>query len=218
MSKSDRLVGLIFSDISLGLILPLIFGALILLFPTVIADVSREIHIYLPSFLWGGPEIPLEYILTVGVAQGLLTCGIPIFLGLAWNRWAGGASGFLLTLLFTVGMGVYYGQYFVPTVEWLGLIVAGMLAGYIAGAWMTRFRTKGSTGLKYMLFAGILAAIIAIVFTTQTYIWYSPMFHAGIDGMSYSDAITFNYFVYTVIFGVWTIIGVIIAKVATWFR
>ncbi|MCZ2809373.1 MAG: hypothetical protein O2V44_08470, partial [Candidatus Bathyarchaeota archaeon] len=94
----------------------------------------------------------------------------------------------------------------------------GMLAGYIAGAWMTRFRMKGSTGLKSMFLAAILAAIVAIVFTTQTYIWYSPMFEMGIDGMNTTDAITFNYFVYTVIFGVWTIIGTIIAKVSTWFR
>ncbi len=216
MSITDRLVGLIFSDISLCLVLPIIFGVLIIAFPTVIADFLAPISISLPSWLWGGAEIPLQYILTFGVAQGMLSCGIPIFLGLAWNRWAGGASGFLLSLLYTVSMAAYFGEWFVPTVDWLGLIVSGMLAGYIAGALMTRSRMRGSTSLKSMLFAAIVGAIVAIVFTTQTYIWYSPMF-SPING-SHFDGVTYNYFINIVIYGVWTILGVIVAKVSTWFR
>ncbi len=216
MSITDRLVGLIFSDISLCLVLPIIFGVLIIAFPTVIADFLAPIHISLPSWLWGGSEIPLQYILTFGITQGMLSCGIPIFLGLAWNRWAGGASGFLLALLYTVSMAAYFGEWFVPTVDWLGLIVSGMLAGYIAGALMTRSRMRGSTSLKSMLFAAIVGAIVAIVFTTQTYIWYSPMF-SPING-SYIDGVTYNYFINIVIYGVWTILGVIVAKVSTWFR
>lgn len=212
MSITDRLLGLIFSDISLGLVLPCIIGALIIAFPTVISDFLATIHISLPAFLWGGKEVPLQYILTVGIAQGLLSCAIPIFLGLTWNRWAGGASGFLLSLLFTVGMGVYYGQYFAATTDWLGLIVAGMLAGYIAGALMTRFRMRGSTSLKSMLIASLVAAIVAIIFTTQTYIWYSPMFQDGLNGVSYS------YFIFTVIYGLWAVIGAVFAKIGSWFK
>jgi len=216
---SDRLLGVIFSDISLYLVLPLIFGVLIIAFPTVIADFLATIHISLPSWLWGGMEIPLQYILTIGVAQGILTCGIPIFLGLAWNRWAGGASGFLLTLLFTLSMGVYYGPgVFIPTADWLGMIVSGMLAGYIAGALMTRSRMRGSTGLKSMLIWSIVAAIVAIVFTTQTYIWYGPMFAMGVNGMSYWDNVSFAYFINIVIYGVFAILATIVAKVASWFR
>ena len=211
MSKTDRLLGLIFSDISLGFVLPCILGALIIAFPTVIADFLGTIHIHFPTWLWGGPEVPLQYIFTVGIAQGILSCGIPIFLGLAWNRWAGGASGFLLSLLFTVSMGVYYGMS-MNTADWLGLIVSGMLAGYIAGALMSRSRMRGSTSLKSMLIASLVAAIVAIVFTTQTYIWYSPMFEDGFNGVTYS------YFIYTVIYGLWAIIGAIVAKVSTWFR
>ena len=217
MSISDRVVGWIFSQISVCLILPLIFGVLILAFPTVISDLLGTIHIYLPSWLWGGEEIPLQYILTIGITEGLLTCGIPIFLGLAWNRWAGGASGFLLSVLFVVGMGVNYGQYFIPTMDWLGVIVSGMLAGYIAGALMQRSRMLGNTSFKIMLIWSAVAAIVAIVFTTQTYIWYSPMFETNINGMSYLEAASFSYFVYIVIYGVWAILGAIVAKVATWF-
>ena len=225
MSITDRLIGLIFSDISICFVLPLIFGALIIAFPTVIADFLATIKVSFPSWLWGGPEIPLQYIFTFGVAQGLLSCGIPIFLGLAWNRWAGGASGFLLSVLFVVGMGVNYGQYFIPTMDWLGVIVSGMLAGYIAGALMQRSRMLGNTSLKIMLLWSIVAAIVAIVFTTQTYIWYSPMFKMSTqppigtnpEGLTYIDSVTYNYFINIVIYGVWSILGVIVAKVASWF-
>jgi hypothetical protein len=155
----------------------------------------------------------------------LLACGIPIFLGLAWNKWAGGASGFLLSLLYTAGMGVYWGEYFAPTVDWLGLIVSGMLAGYIAGALMARSRMMGNTSLEIMLLWSIVAAIVAIVFTTQTYIWYSPMFKMSTqppvgtnpEGLTYIDSVTYNYFINIVIYVVWSILGVIVAKVASWF-
>jgi hypothetical protein len=169
-------VGWIFSEISICLILPLIFGVLILAFPTVIADVLGTIHIYLPSWLWGGSEVPLQYILTIGITA------------------------------------------FVPTLDWLGVIVSGMLVGYIAGALMERSRMRGNTGFASMLKWSTVAAIIGIVFTTQTYIWYSPMFSMNINGMSYLEAVSFAYFIYIVIYGVFTILAAFIGMVASWFR
>ena len=216
MGITDRLLGAIFSDISLGLVLPIVFGVLVLFLPTILSDFLAPIHLYMPEFLWGGTEIPLQIILTEGVAQGMLTCGIPVFLGLAWNRWAGGASGFLLSLLFVVTSAARYGSYFVATADWLGLIVAGMLAGYIAVALMARSRMKGSESLKSMLIAGIVAAAIAVIFTTATYVWYSPMF-SPING-SVIDGITYNYFINIVIYGVWAILATVVAKVSTWFK
>jgi len=218
LSISDKVVGWIFSEISICLILPLVFGVLILAFPTVISDFLATIHISLPSWLWGGSEIPLQYILTVGITEGLLSCGIPIFLGLTWNRWAGGASGFLLSVLFTVGMGVYYGTAFVPTMDWLGVIVSGMLVGYIAGALMERSRMRGNTGFKSMLKWSTVAAIVGIVFTTQTYIWYSPMYQTTLEIMSYLEAVSYAYFIYIIIYGVFTILAAFIAMVASWFQ
>jgi len=151
-----------------------------------------------------------------GFAQSLLVSAIPIFLGLVWNRWAGGASGFLLSLLYTVSMAAYFGEYFVPTVDWLGLIVSGMLAGYIAGALMERSRMRGDTSLKTMLIWSIVAAIVAIAFTTQTYIWYSPMFQP--TNGDYIDGVTLSYFIYTASYGPWAILAAIVAKVASRFR
>ena len=216
MSLSSKLLGALFSEISMALVLPLIFGVLIIFFPTILADFLEPIELYLPEFLWGGVQVPLQHILTTGVAQGMLTAAIPILLGLAWNRWAGGASGFLLSVLYVLGSAAQFGSYFVPSVDWLGQIVAGMLAGYIAGALMARSRMRGSDSLKNMLIASLVAALVAIIFTTATFVWYSPMF-GPING-SVIDGVTYNYFINTVIYVVWALIAAVFAKVSTWFR
>ena len=218
MSKVDKLYALIFSEISLGLVIPILLGMLILAFPTWIYDLLSGVHIYFPESIWGGIEIPLQHILTIGTAEGIMTCAVPIMIGLTWNRWAGGASGFLLSLLFTLSMGVYYAPYgtaaFNPTVDWLGVIVSGMLAGYIAGALMTRARMRGNDNFKNMLIASIVAASVATVITTQTYVWYAPMFQMGVD---YWSDVGLAWFTYIAIYGVWCIFGALAAKFSTWF-
>jgi uncharacterized membrane protein YeaQ/YmgE (transglycosylase-associated protein family) len=236
LSFTDKLYALIFSEISLGLVLPIIFGILILFFPTWLYDLLEPVNIAFPDFLWGGPEIPLEHILTQGVSQGLLACAIPVFLGLAWNRWAGGASGFLLGVFWVMASFAQYNQYgyFFPTLDWLGQIVAGMLAGYIAGALMTRAKMRGNDTLKQALIAAVVAAVVATVFVTTTYIWYADMFKMSTlpphgyggtpEGMPAEmslelwDSITYNYFINGAIYGVWAIIGAFISRVARWFR
>jgi uncharacterized membrane protein YeaQ/YmgE (transglycosylase-associated protein family) len=218
LSKTDKLYGLIFSEISLGLVLPILIGVLILLFPTVIYDFLATVKINFPEYIWGGTEVPLQHILTIGTAEGILTCAIPIMLGLVWNRWAGGASGFLCSLLFTLSVFAYYSPYegaFVPTLDWLGVIVSGMLAGYIAGSLMTRSRMRGSDNFKSMLVASIVAASVATVFTTLTYIWFAPMFLMGVD---YWSDVGLAWFTYIAIYGVWCIFAAIGAKFSTWFR
>jgi uncharacterized membrane protein YeaQ/YmgE (transglycosylase-associated protein family) len=234
LSFTDKLYALIFSELSLGLVLPIIFGILILFFPTWGYDLLQPINIHFPEFLWGGPEIPLEHILTQGVAQGLLACAIPVFLGLAWNRWAGGASGFLLGVFWVMASFAQFGQYFHPTLDWLGQVVAGMLAGYIAGALMTRAKMRGKDTLKQALIAAVVAAVVATVFVTTTYVWYADMFKMSTlpphgyggtpEGMPAEmslelwDSITYNYFINGAIYGVWAIIGAFISRVARWFR
>jgi len=217
----DRLLALIFSEWSLGLVLPLIIGVLIIAFPTVIEDFLATIHISFPEWLWGGPEVPLQYIITIGITEGILTCAVPIFFGLTWSKWAGGASGFLLSLLFALSMQAYYSVIpgaWLPTADWLGLIVGGMLAGYIAGSIMQHYLMRGSKSFKHILIATIVPVIIVTIFVTQTYIWLSPLFEMGVDGMSYWDNVTFAYFVYAAIYGVWGLLAAICAKVAFWYK
>ena len=52
MSKTtDKLLGLIFSDISLGVVIPILIGVLILAFPTVIKDLLATVQLSLPEWL-----------------------------------------------------------------------------------------------------------------------------------------------------------------------
>jgi hypothetical protein len=214
LSLTDKLTSLIFSELSLGVVIPIAIGVLILLFPTVIFDFLGTIHISFPEYIWGGPEVPLQHIITVGIAEGILTCAVPIMLGIVWNRWAGGASGFLCGVLFTTGMATYYGG-ISATLDWLGVIIGGMLAGYIAGSLYLRSSMRGSTGLKPMLIASILAATVATIFTTQTYLWFSPM--AMLPGRPYWDSFGFAYFTYIAIYGVWGIFAALGSWISSWF-
>jgi hypothetical protein len=218
----DKFFTYLFSEISIAIVLPIIIGVLIMLFPTVIEDAVAPIHIIFPEWLWGGPEIPIQYILTIGVTEGILTCAIPIVIGLTWSKWAGGASGFLCSLLFTLSMAAYYSPMpgaFTPTPDWLGLIVGGMLAGYIAGAVMEHYRMRGSKSFKHILIATMVAVIIVTIFVTQTYIWFSPMFTVVVDGgMAYLDAVSYSYFIYIAIYVVWGLLAAISAKVAYWYK
>jgi len=217
LSTTDKLYGLIFSEISLGVVIPILIGLLILAFPTVIYDLLESVKISFPEYIWGGTEVPLQHILTIGTAEGIMTCAVPIMIGITWNRWAGGASGFLMTLLFVLSMGIYYSPYpgaFVPTLDWLAMIVSGMLAGYIAGSLMVRSRMRGNDNFKSMLFASFVAAAVATVLTTQAYIWYAPMFRMGVD---YWSDVGLAWFTYIAIYGVWSLFAAIGAKISTWF-
>jgi hypothetical protein len=223
MSIVDKFFGYLFSDWSTGFILPIIIGIVIMLFPTAIADFLTTIDLYFPAWLWGGPEVPLEYIITFGITEGLLTCAIPVVIGLTWSKWAGGASGFLLSLLFTLSMAAYYANIpgaFAPTPDWLGLIVGGMLAGYIAGAMMEHYRMYDKTAFKYILISTIVPVIVVTVFVTATYVWFSPAYTMVEypTEAAFWDAVSFSIFVYVAIYGVWGLFAAIAAKVAYWYK
>jgi len=158
----------------------------------------------------------------------LLACGIPIFLGLSWNRWAGGAGGFLLGVFWVMASFAQFGSWFNPTLDWLGQVVAGMLAGYIAGALMSTFKMRGKDTLKYALLSAIVAAVVATIFVTSTYVWYAEMFKMSTlpphgygtpeaMGMELWDSITYNYFINAAIYGVWGLIGAFMSRVTKWF-
>jgi hypothetical protein len=110
----------------------------------------------------------------------MVILAVPMVLGLTWNKWAGGASGFLLGTLYYVAFAGYNTQYSVdlakqfyaatsdPNVFVQSLppnlyadpsfignwIVGGILIGYIAGG-----LSGGSMSFKRMLGAGLTASI-----------------------------------------------------------
>jgi hypothetical protein len=93
--------------------------------------------------------------ITMELQELTVIVAVPLVLGLVWNRWAGGASGFLL--------GSIYALYWAPSYQFyrgggpilLGYVVSAMLIGYMAGALNRR-----SENFRRMLISGIVSATI----------------------------------------------------------
>jgi len=88
--------------------------------------------------------------------EAIVVVGVPMLLGLIWNQWAGGASGFLLGSLYAL----YYSDQLYAAqgrgdISLLGNLVSAMLIGYIAGA-----LNKRSDNYRRMLIAGVTSGIM----------------------------------------------------------
>ena len=162
-------------DLIFGIIVPTVVALLIIAFPTVIGTALLNID----------PSYTLNAILVDGLGEAILTVGIPMFLGLLWNQWAGGASGFLLGSIYALyvsDMFVYY-DYGMGDISILGYLVCAMLTGYIAGA-----LNRGSYSFRRMLIAGLVSAIIGGVFLLWTQL-VSPL--GMVTDVPYGVFITF---------------------------
>jgi len=125
-----------FSDIVYGVVVPSLVALLIV----GIAMVST------PSLI--GLKYPL--------LEAIVVVGVPMLLGLIWNQWAGGASGFLLGSLYAL----YYSDQLYAAqgggdISLLGNLVSAMLIGYIAGA-----LNKRSDNYRRMLIAGVTSGVM----------------------------------------------------------
>jgi hypothetical protein len=115
----------------------------------------------------------IAVILTQGFAQ-MIVLGIPLILGLLWNKWAGGAAGFIMGgMYYVASAGLYTGYYngagnynFFGDMSMLGYLVLAVIIGYMAGALNNK-----STNFMRMLGAGLTSAII--VATIQAYLNYT---------------------------------------------
>ena len=171
-----------------GLIIPIIVGLLIIAFATVIRSAL------LSAFpIEEGSPIP--HILTFGFAQ-MIIFGIPMLLGLVWNKWAGGVAGFITGTLYYLAMAGYssfmylsYGQNwnFYGDASLLSYIVVGILMGYIAGALSNK-----SYSFKRMLGAGLTAAITTglIQFFVNTQLALEPSRAMALGDVPYSFFLT----------------------------
>ena len=145
------------ADILNGIIIPIIL-VLLIFFLAIYVNVSGT-HAILGTGV-------IAVILTQGFAQ-MMVLGIPLVLGLLWNKWAGGAAGFIMGgMYYVASAGLYTGYYasysppqnFFGDISMLGYLVNAIIIGYMAGA-----LTKGSTNFKRMLGAGLTAAVITAV-------------------------------------------------------
>jgi hypothetical protein len=182
------------SDLIWGILIPCIVAFLIIIFPLELAPILTEVD----------PTYTLNAIIVDGLGQAILIVGIPLFAGLIWNKFAGGAAGFLLgsiQALFANDQIVYYtslGYYPAPTgmtigdIANLGFVVSAMLIGYIAGA-----LNRGSYSFRRMLVAALVAAVIAGMFE----LWTAQLSVTGmVTDLAYSGfLILFPKLIYAVI-------------------
>jgi hypothetical protein len=107
----------------------------------------------LQSLIGGEPGIVLG--LTMEITELVIIVGVPLALGLLWNQWAGGASGFLLGTFYALyWANSFHGAHGSGTVL-LAYILSPMLIGYMAGA-----LNKHSDNFKRILISGLVASTI----------------------------------------------------------
>ena len=133
------------NDILYGVIVPVVVILLIVL-------VSQ-----LQNLIGGGGFGAITGIV-MQLEELLVLAVIPLLLGLAWNQWAGGASGFIMGSLyalywadsFSFGGGAFGGNSIL-----LGYVLSPILIGYMAGA-----MNKKSDNFRRMLIVGIVSTTI----------------------------------------------------------
>jgi len=142
-----------------GIVIPIILVILIFVLAVYINPTGTE-HII-------GEANVIAVILTQGFTQ-MLVLGVPLVLGLLWNKWAGGAAGFITGgMYYVASAGQYngiYAAYGVTTYNFFGdismlfYLVNAVIIGYMAGS-----LNNGSTNFKRMLGAGLTASLITAV-------------------------------------------------------
>lgn len=218
------------ADILYGLVIPILVAILIIIFPAVLRP-ALDSWFPPPNMETGDPGSSYAFV-TVIFTHGfalMVSFAIPLVLGLIWNKWAGGAAGFIMGTLYYVSYAGYYTMYnvqnFLPYVladptqlktmlpnlyadpSFIGsYIVGGILIGYIAGA----LNNKSYT-FKRMLGAGLTATITVGIL--QFILSYTVAFGAWMTQSNPGFAL-FTALLPMIILG---IIGPIVAKVFTWY-
>ncbi len=152
-------------DIVFGIVLPVIVCLVIIWFPL---NQEALASIY-PAF---------QGIFVFGVQEVIMVVAVPMLVGLLWNKWAGGAAGFLLGSIYALWYGLYgsMSPSWIHNIGLLGYLLSSMLIGYMSGA-----LNQGSTRLPRLIFSGFVAALaggLFLFFTEQqaanplVYGWY----------------------------------------------
>src|SRR3972149_7637507 len=99
--------------------------------------------------------------ITMELQEIVVIVAVPLMLGLVWNRWAGGASGFLLGSIYALYWADSFHSSFAGNrlggsgTVLLAYIISAMLIGYMAGA-----LNKRSENFRRMLIAAVTATTI----------------------------------------------------------
>ena len=93
-------------DIAYGIVIPLIL-VLLIYFLGIYLNPSGTHHILGTTGTLG----TIAVILTQGFAS-MIVLGVPLVMGLLWNKWAGGAAGFIMGgMYYVASAGLYTGYY-----------------------------------------------------------------------------------------------------------
>ncbi len=144
------------SDIIYGIIVPLVVVLAIVGLSLVNSSLMRS------GGFSGSSGIVIGIISEI--EELVITVAVPLLLGLVWNRWAGGVSGFLMGSVWSIWYAVKYGLYtgsfrgggginLGPTL--LGWVLSAMLIGYMAGA-----LNRHSENLRRMLIVGMVTTAV----------------------------------------------------------
>jgi hypothetical protein len=129
------------NDLIFGILLPVIAVFVIVLISKIQSMIGGE-----PGIVFG---------LVMEIFELVVIVGVPLALGLLWNQWAGGASGFLMGTFYALyWSSSYHGMTGAGTVL-LAYILSPMLIGYMAGA-----LNKRLDNFKRLLVASLTAATI----------------------------------------------------------
>jgi len=203
------------ADILYGIVIPMILVLLIFVLAVYVNPSGS--HALLGASGTGGT---IAVILTQGFAQ-MIVLGVPLVLGLLWNKWAGGAAGFIMGGMYYIATaGLYTGYYagatpaynFYGDISMLFYLVNAVIIGYMAGA-----LTHGSTNFKRMIGAGLTASMIVAII--QAYMNYNVSLDPsrgmaqGLWATDLGQAVLIN-FVPNIALG---LIVPLIAKVMTWY-
>ncbi len=98
--------------------------------------------------------------ITMELQELLVIVAVPLLLGLVWNKWAGGASGFIMGSIYALYWADSYnspfaGNTFGSSTVLLAYLLSAMLIGYMAGA-----MNKRSDNFRRMIISGITATTI----------------------------------------------------------
>jgi len=144
------------------------------------------------SFFMSGGGMSGSTGIVIGIISEMeeivIIVGVPLLLGLVWNRWAGGASGFLLGSIYSMWWFVKYssraaaGRFslgslggFGPAL--LGWVLSAMLIGYVAGALNRR-----SENFRRMVIVGVVSTTVGGMFLFGMLLLSPSNVVVGLDG------------------------------------
>jgi hypothetical protein len=204
------------SDILYGFIIPLLL-VLIIFVLAVYVNPTGEHNVL--SSGEGSIGETIGIILTQGFTK-MIMLGVPLILGLTWNKWAGGAAGFIMGGIYYIttaahatasymAWGVFDVNFF-GDISILFYLVNGVIIGYMAGA-----LTNGSSNFFRMIGASLTASLTVAV--VGEYLAYN---HSLVSWMSQNGWAEDPLYTFTLAFLPMILLGVIIpilAKVMSWY-